>query len=80
MEHLHTAGQRLENGGKTALLEEWRRLDYLLGKPLEYDSGKEMLPTVGAGLAEDGRYIVADASGREHRVTAGDVSPIRATS
>jgi BirA family biotin operon repressor/biotin-[acetyl-CoA-carboxylase] ligase len=80
LEHLHAAVQRLENGDKAALLEEWRRLDYLLGKPLEYDSGGEMLPAVGAGLAEDGRYIVADASGREHRVTAGDVSPIKATS
>ena len=77
LEHLLAAVQRLENSGKAALLHEWRSLDYLRGRPLEYDSGKELLPAVGAGLAEDGRYIVADASGREHRVTAGDVSPVR---
>jgi BirA family transcriptional regulator, biotin operon repressor / biotin---[acetyl-CoA-carboxylase] ligase len=80
LKHMQTAVQRLEQGDKAALLEEWRSLDYLLGKPLEYDSGKEMLPAVGAGLAEDGRYIVADDSGKEHRVTAGDISPIRSTS
>ena len=77
LEHLQAAVQRLENGNKTALLEEWRRLDYLLGRPLKYDNGKEMLSAVGAGLAEDGQYIVADNFDKEHRVTAGDVSPIR---
>ncbi len=77
LEHLQAAVQRLENGGKTALLEEWRSLDYLLGRPLEYASGEKLLLAVGAGLAEDGRYIVVDDSGREHRVMAGDVSPIR---
>jgi BirA family biotin operon repressor/biotin-[acetyl-CoA-carboxylase] ligase len=80
LEHLLAAVQRLENNGKAALLHEWRSLDYLRGRPLEYDSGGEMLPASGAGLAEDGRYVVLDASGRERRVTAGDVSPVRAAS
>ncbi|CAK8721487.1 BirA family transcriptional regulator, biotin operon repressor [Candidatus Electronema halotolerans] len=77
LEELLATVQQLENSGKAALLAAWRRLDYLFGRPLEYDSGEKLLPASGAGLAEDGRYRIVDCSGREHRVMAGDVNPIR---
>jgi len=53
---------------KAAVLAEWRQRDYLLGRQLEYN----LLPATGAGLAEDGRYLVA-SSGRNYWVTAGDI-------
>jgi BirA family biotin operon repressor/biotin-[acetyl-CoA-carboxylase] ligase len=75
---LLAAAARLQNGGKAELLAEWRSLDYLRGRSLEYASGDWIIPAVGAGLAEDGRYVIIDRSGSEHRVMAGEVSPIKA--
>lgn len=54
---------------KAAALAAWRQLDYLLGRPLQYGDAT----AVGAGLAEDGRYVILDSSGREHQVTAGEI-------
>ncbi len=70
---LLAAAERLQNGGKAELLAEWRSLDYLRGRPLEYVSGDGVIPAVGAGLAEDGRYVIIDRSGCEHLVTAGEI-------
>ncbi len=72
VEELLAAAQRLQTD-KTALLAEWRSLDYLRGRPLEYVSGDGVIPAVGAGLAEDGRYIIIGRSGSEHRVMAGEI-------
>lgn len=75
VEELLAATERLKED-KAALLTEWRQRDYLLGRPLEYCSQDKVIPAVGAGLAEDGRYVIIDRCGREQRVMAGDVSPI----
>uniref|UniRef100_UPI00405717E5 biotin--[acetyl-CoA-carboxylase] ligase n=1 Tax=Candidatus Electronema sp. TaxID=2698783 RepID=UPI00405717E5 len=69
---LLAAPERLKED-KTAVLAAWRQRDYLLGRPLEYDSGQGMTPAVGAGLAEDGRYVILDRCGGECRVTAGEI-------
>ena len=69
---LLTAAERLKTD-KAALLTEWRQRDYLLGRPLEYDSGEGLISAVGAGLAEDGRYVIIDHFGGAHRVTAGEI-------
>uniref|UniRef100_UPI0040560ABF biotin--[acetyl-CoA-carboxylase] ligase n=1 Tax=Candidatus Electronema sp. TaxID=2698783 RepID=UPI0040560ABF len=74
VEELLAAAEQLK-ADKTAVLAAWRQWDYLLGRPLEYDSGEGMIAAVGAGLAEDGRYVI-DSSGREFRVMAGDVNPV----
>ncbi|MGR0482146.1 MAG: biotin--[acetyl-CoA-carboxylase] ligase [Candidatus Electronema sp. V4] len=75
-QELLAAPERLK-ADKAAVLAAWRQWDYLLGRPLEYCSEDSVLPAVGAGLAEDGRYVILDSSGHECRVTAGDVSPVR---
>ncbi|CAK8723795.1 MAG: BirA family transcriptional regulator, biotin operon repressor [Candidatus Electronema aureum] len=77
VEDLLAATERLKED-KADLLAEWRQRDYLLNRPLEYCSQDKVIPAVGAGLAEDGRYVIIDRCGREQRVMAGDVSPIRA--
>lgn len=77
VEELLAATERLKED-KAALLAEWRTRDYLLGRPLEYCSQDNVIPAVGAGLAGNGRYVIIDRGGGKHRVTAGDISPIRA--
>jgi BirA family biotin operon repressor/biotin-[acetyl-CoA-carboxylase] ligase len=76
VKELLAATERLKED-KAALLTEWRQRDYLLGRPLEYCSQDKVISAVGAGLAEDGRYVIIDACGGEQRVMAGDVNPIR---
>ncbi len=72
------AVQRLA-GEQDQVLAEWRTLDLLQGRNLEYDSDKGMTSAVGIGLADDGRYVVRDREGKEHHVLAGDINPIGLT-
>ena len=62
---------------KEALLAEWRTYDYLQGRPLRYVQHEEGIQATGVGLAEDGQYIILDSQGIEHRVTAGDLNPVK---
>ena len=67
--------QRLS--GKTDdLLAQWRHLDYLKGRQLEYKSENGVTLATGIGLAPDGRYIIEDDSGESHCIIAGDLNPI----
>ena len=61
---------------REGLLADWRALDYLQGRMLEYAGHDGMVPATGVGLAGDGRYIIRDHSGVEHRILAGDLNPI----
>ncbi len=65
---------------KEALLAEWRTFDYLRGRPLRYSQHEQKIQATGIGLAEDGQYIILDSQGIEHRVTAGDLNPIKTMS
>lgn len=62
---------------KAALLRAWQERDYLLGRAVEYSSADKVLAAVGAGLAEDGRYVIIDPHGKEYRVQAGDINPMK---
>ncbi len=62
---------------KAALLRAWRQRDYLLGRALEYAPADKVISAVGAGLAEDGRYVIIDPQGKEYRVQAGDIHPMK---
>lgn len=73
---LHRAAQRLAED-KEQLLADWRTFDYLQGRKLRYVRHEEEIAATGIGLAEDGQYIILDAQGLEHRVTAGDLNPVR---
>ena len=59
------------------LLDHWRKRDYLMNRELAYAGTGSIVRATGKGLASDGRYRVMDASGIEHRVTAGDINPVR---
>jgi len=58
------------------LLADWRALDYLQGKLLEYEGRDGVIPATGVGLAGDGRYVIRDQDGVEHLILAGDLNPI----
>jgi BirA family biotin operon repressor/biotin-[acetyl-CoA-carboxylase] ligase len=72
VEELLAAAEQLK-ANKAAVLAAWRQRDYLLGRPLEYCSEDKVIPAVGAGLVEDGRYVIIDRCGGEHQVTAGEI-------
>ena len=59
-------------GGFAALHAEWQERDVLRGQRVTIDSGARV-EGEGAGIAEDGAYLVRVASGEVVRVTAGEV-------
>ena len=65
---------------RQGLLADWRALDYLQGRVLEYTGHDGMVPATGVGLAGDGRYVIRDHNGVEHKILAGDLNPIKLTS
>ena len=76
---LHRASQRLGED-REQLLAQWRAFDYLRGRQLHYVRRDNEISATGIGLAEDGQYIILDCQGIEHRVTAGDLNPVRPVS
>ena len=73
------AVQRLA-ANREGLLADWRALDYLQGRMLEYAGHDGVVPATGVGLAGDGRYVIRDHNGVEHSIIAGDLNPIKLTS
>jgi len=64
---------------REGLLADWRALDYLQGRMLEYAGHDGVVPATGVGLAGDGRYVIRDHNGVEHSILAGDLNPIKLT-
>ena len=64
---------------REGLLADWRALDYLQSRMLEYDGHDGVVPAIGVGLADDGRYVIRDHNGVEHSILAGDLNPIKLT-
>ena len=68
------AVEKLGNN-KDALLADWRHLDYLRHRSLDYVTDN-IIPATGVGLADDGQYVIVDQQGAEHYILAGDLNPI----
>jgi BirA family biotin operon repressor/biotin-[acetyl-CoA-carboxylase] ligase len=68
------------DAGRGGVIAEWKGMDYLLNRSLEYVSRDQVIPATGVGLSDDGRYIIRDQHGVEHRILAGDINPVRLTS
>ena len=58
------------------LLDDWRALDFLQGRELEFAGPDGVVPATGIGLADDGRYRIRDRAGTEHLILAGDLNPL----
>lgn len=59
--------------GSGAFLAEWRRLDFLAGRPVVVTRGRESFTGVACGLADDGSLLV-ERDGSIVPVVAGDVT------
>ncbi len=68
---------QLLQADKNKLLACWRTADYLHGKKVRYHTSKNSISAQGMGLADNGRYMVLDETGKLHHVIAGDINPIK---
>lgn len=59
-----------------AVLDDWRRYDYLVDKPVRYLSGERTIIGTGKGLADDGRYIICDRQGIVYNILGGQLRPL----
>ena len=57
----------------TAVLAEWQRFDYLVGKDIVCTAGAVVREGVAAGLTEEGRYRLRDGAGVVHEVIGGQL-------
>jgi len=63
-----------EEKGFSAILEEWRKRDILLGKEMQWVTRDRRLITgVGLGPDENGQLIARDSTGKLHEILSGDV-------
>ena len=60
--------------GFAAIRTAWRARGGPTGEPLSVDTGREKISGQFLDLAEDGALIMLDSSGRERRLTYGEVS------
>lgn len=60
-------------GGFAAVHAEWSERDALLGQPVKIDAADGTVAGEGAGIADDGAYLVRVGSGETVRVTSGEV-------
>jgi len=60
--------------GFGAYRDEWRRADYLNGRPVRLDDASGSAFGVAAGIEPDGALLVDMAAGERRRVISGDVS------
>ncbi len=65
---------KLAQGGRDRILDEWRRLSTTLGRSVRIISGKETLEGIAEALDGDGRLIVRLPSGIQKVISAGDVT------
>lgn len=66
---------RLLSQKSEKVLAQWQERDYLLGRKISWqEPAGRIVQGTGCGLLPDGRYLLADASGREHPVLAGDIA------
>ena len=75
LDRIDAAMARLEAGGFSTVLEQWRTRDVLLGKTLSWLNPAGLVVTGRAlGIDGSGQYHVRDTRGRVHRVISGDIN------
>ena len=66
---------RFESGEFSAILDQWRARDVLLGKTLSWLNPAGRVVTGRAlGIDGSGQYHIRDIRGRVHRVVSGDIN------
>jgi BirA family biotin operon repressor/biotin-[acetyl-CoA-carboxylase] ligase len=59
--------------GKNTLLNEWRRLTSMMGKPVQVTLGEEIINGLAHDIDDEGRLIVRVPSGALRRISSGDL-------
>jgi len=59
--------------GKNTLLNEWRRLTSMMGKPVQVTLGEEIINGLAHDIDDEGRLIVRLPSGALRRISSGDL-------
>ncbi len=72
--HLLQAFVDFEKSGVTPFADRWRRYDWLLGREIVIDTGRDRISGVGAGIADDGSLAVDTPDAGIQRVISGSVS------
>jgi BirA family biotin operon repressor/biotin-[acetyl-CoA-carboxylase] ligase len=67
----------LAQKGKDALLDEWRRLTSMVGKPVQVTMGEELINGLAHDIDEEGMLIVRLPSGALRRISFGDLVVLR---
>jgi BirA family biotin operon repressor/biotin-[acetyl-CoA-carboxylase] ligase len=67
----------LAQKGKDALLDEWRRLTSMMGKPVQVTMGEELINGLAHDIDEEGMLIVRLPSGAFRRISFGDLVVLR---
>jgi BirA family biotin operon repressor/biotin-[acetyl-CoA-carboxylase] ligase len=63
----------LAQEGKNALLNEWRKLTSMMGKPVQVTMGEEIINGLAHDIDDEGRLIVRVPSGALRRISFGDL-------
>ena len=67
----------LAQEGKDTLLNEWRRLTSMMGRPVQITVGKEMIKGLAHDIDDKGRLIISLPSGVLRRISFGDLVVLR---
>jgi len=73
LNELVASAREYEQGGVGAFIEDWKRHDILLGKPVELHFPREIIRGHAGGIDGDGALLV-DVQGEMRRFTSGEVS------
>lgn len=62
-------------GYQNEILAEWKMRDYLSGKPISWQkaAAEKMIHGTGAGILEDGRYVLRTEEGRDLPIIGGEL-------
>jgi BirA family biotin operon repressor/biotin-[acetyl-CoA-carboxylase] ligase len=63
--------------GKKNLLNEWRRLTSMMGKPVQVTMGEETIDGLAHDIDDEGRLIVRLPSGALRKISFGDLIVMR---
>lgn len=68
---------RLLKAERTAVLEEWKKLNSTLGRPVSVFIGAEALKGIAEDIDEEGMLLVRLPTGSLKRIMAGDINHLR---
>ncbi len=69
----HAVLTEFEQSGFDVFIDEWRRLDWLAGRPVTAQIGRRLLSGTARGIADDGKLVI-DTNGKLQHLVSGEIS------